>query len=266
MESTVGSLMEMNIKSLVQLPVIAIIFGGLLLSACEEEGQNITKNDVSVEEHNNTKENVIENGKETDKKPSESHENEVKRDAGGYIINQKIPKKEHYVDGILIANKVYPMPQSFQPGENKEARNAFNKLNAKAKKAGYEFDAFSTYRSYDRQKELYDSYVARDGQQVADTYSARPGFSEHQTGLAFDIGEVGKTEDYADDHFGKTKAGDWLASHAHEFGFIMRYPEGKNEITGYKHESWHFRYVGKEVATKIYKEKSTLEEYLGVKG
>lgn len=256
----------MNKKSLVQLPIIAIISGVLVLSACGNEGQNITKNDEPTEEQNDNKTDSANTGKETSENTSDSPTSEMKRDAGGYIINQKMPTKEHYVDGILIANKVYPMPQSFKPGENNEAREAFNKLNSKAKKAGYEFDAFSTYRSFDRQKELYDSYVARDGQKLADTYSARPGFSEHQTGLAFDIGEVGNTEDYADDHFGETKAGDWLAAHAHEFGFIMRYPEGKQKITGYKHEAWHFRYVGKEIATKIYKEKSTLEEYLGVKG
>lgn len=266
MESIIGSLIKMNKKSLVRLPIIAIICGGLLLASCENEGQNITKNDMPSEQQNNTKTDVIENGNETDENTSERPTSEVKRDAGGYIINQEMPKKEHYVNGILIANKVYPMPQSFKPGENKEARNAFNKLNSKAKKEGFEFDAFSTYRSYDRQKELYDSYVERDGQKAADTYSARPGFSEHQTGLAFDMGEVGKTEDYADDHFGKTEAGNWLAAHAHEFGFIMRYPEGKQKVTGYKHEAWHFRYVGKEIATKIYKEKSTLEEYLDVKG
>lgn len=266
MESIIGSMMKMNKKSLLQLPVLSIISVGLLLSACGNEGQNITKNDDPIEQQNNTKINSDETGKESAESTSEGDSKEVKRDAGGYIINQKMPKKEHYVNGVLIANKVYPMPQNFKPGESKEAREAFNKLNSKAKKAGFEFDAFSTYRSFDRQKELYDSYVARDGQKQADTYSARPGFSEHQTGLAFDIGEVGKTEDYADDHFGKTEAGNWLAAHAHEFGFIIRYPEGKQEITGYKHESWHFRYVGKDIAKKIYKEKSTLEEYLNVKG
>lgn len=256
----------MNKKTFIRFPIVMLMGGSLILSGCNDDGQNITKN-TDVEEHqNNTKTNGESPGNKNESKTSEKSEKAVKRDAGGYVINQKIPKKEHYVNGILIANKMYPMPESFTPGESKEARAAFNKLNEKAKAAGYEFDAFSTYRSYERQVELYNNYVARDGQEAADTYSARPGFSEHQTGLAFDIGEVGNAADYADDRFGETEAGKWLAAHAHEFGFIMRYPEGKNEITGYKYESWHFRYVGKDIATKIYKENSTLEEYLQVKG
>lgn len=256
----------MNKKSLLQFPIAVLIGGSLILSACGEEEQNITKKAVEEQHQNNTKTDENTNGNKNEENKSNEKSEKVKRDAGGYVINQKMPKKEHYVNGILIANKMYPMPQSFAPGESVEAREAFNKLNAEAKKAGYEFDAFSTYRSYDRQVELYNNYVSRDGQEAADTYSARPGFSEHQTGLAFDIGEVGNSADYADDRFGETEAGKWLALHAHEFGFIMRYPEGKKEITGYKYESWHFRYVGVDIATEIYKNNSTLEEYLNVEG
>lgn len=222
-----------------------LLSSSMILSACSEQKEQPQKETVTQKA---------------------TEEKEEKRDTGGYIIGQKTPEKEHYVNGILIANKVYPMPQNFTPGESKEAREAFEQLNSAAKKAGYTFDAFSTYRSYDRQKVLYDGYVNRDGKEAADTYSARPGFSEHQTGLAFDIGEVGKSEDYADDRFGETAAGKWLAKNAHKYGFIMRYPKGKEKITGYKYESWHFRYVGKKIATEIYENNSTLEEYLNVKG
>lgn len=258
--------------------MVMLIGGSLILSGCNDDGQNITKNNDTEEHQNNTKtenettgnkeesKTTVEEKTKKDETSSKQKTEKIKRDAGGYVINQKMPKKEHYVNGILIANKMFPMPQSFAPGESKEARAAFEKLNEKAKTVGYEFDAFSTYRSYDRQVELYNNYVARDGQEAADTYSARPGFSEHQTGLAFDIGEVGNSADYADDHFGETDAGKWLAAHAHEFGFIMRYPQGKKDVTGYKYESWHFRYVGKDIATKIYKDNSTLEEYLNVEG
>lgn len=227
-----------------------LLSSSILLAACSEQ----------KEQSNEPKK------EQTSQQTTNTEKEQEKRDAGGYIINQKTPEKEHYVKGILIANKIYPMPQNFAPGESKEARKAFEQLNKAAKKAGYTFDAFSTYRSYDRQKVLYDGYVKRDGKEAADTYSARPGFSEHQTGLAFDIGEVGKPGDYADDRFGETEAGKWLAKNAHKYGFIMRYPKGKEKVTGYKHESWHFRYVGEKIATEIYENNSTLEEYLGAKG
>lgn len=244
-----------------------MLSASLLLVACGEKEQNITKNTEPAEHQNNTKNTEEKNSTLSEQKEtSEEKKVNEERDAGGYFVKQQAVDKEHYEKGILIANKVYPMPQSFKPGENKEAREAFNEMNVEAIKAGYELDAFSTYRSYDRQVELYNNYVARDGKVAADTYSARPGFSEHQTGLAFDIGEVGNSADYADDRFGETEAGKWLAAHAHEYGFIMRYPQGKAKITGYKYESWHFRYVGKKIATEIYKENSTLEEYLGIKG
>ncbi|MEG0486259.1 MAG: M15 family metallopeptidase, partial [Oscillospiraceae bacterium] len=102
------------------------------------------------------------------------------------------------------------------------------------------------------------------GVEAADRYSARPGYSEHQTGLTYDIGEKGKEDVWLTEAFGETPAGKWVAEHAHEYGFIMRYPKGKEEITGYMYESWHFRYVGVDIATEIYKRQGTLEEYLGI--
>ncbi len=185
-------------------------------------------------------------------------------DENGYIKNQTLPKEPTYINGILIASKRYPMPADFAPGEQPEAKEAKDKMLADAKKAGFILDAFSGYRSYDYQKTLYENYVARDGQDAADRYSARPGYSEHQTGLVYDIGEVGKESLWLTETFGETEAGRWLRDHAHHYGFIMRYPQGKEDITGYMYESWHFRYVGVEVATTIFEQQSTLEEYLGV--
>ena len=112
---------------------------------------------------------------------------------------------------------------------------------------GFNLTAFSTYRSFEYQTGLYQRYADRDGAEEADRYSARPGYSEHQTGLAFDIGEVNNEQDWASVRFGDTEAGKWIAANAHRFGFIMRYPEGKEAITD-MHESWHFRYVGVEIA------------------
>ncbi|MDS9472162.1 D-alanyl-D-alanine carboxypeptidase family protein [Sporosarcina pasteurii] len=181
-----------------------------------------------------------------------------------YIEGQELPEEPTYIDGVLIANKKYPLPSTYAPGESKEAREAFEEMAAAALLVDYRLVAFSTYRSFEYQTELYKRYVDRDGVEEADRYSARPGYSEHQTGLAFDIGEVNKEQDWASSRFGETDAGKWLAENAHLYGFIMRYPEGKEFITGYMYESWHFRYVGVEIAKDIYENEITLEEYLGI--
>ncbi len=185
-------------------------------------------------------------------------------DKGGYIAGQSLPTEPKYIKGILIASKKYPLPKTYAMGEDKAARAAFEKMAAEAKLTGFNLIAFSTYRSFDYQTTLYDRYVARDGKEAADTYSARPGYSEHQTGLAFDIGEVNFEQHFASASFGETEAGRWVANNAHRFGFVMRYPAGKEQVTGYMHESWHFRYVGTDIATEIYNQKITLEEYLGI--
>jgi len=188
----------------------------------------------------------------------------IRVDAGGYIEGQELPSEPTIIKGILVANKKYPLPSTFALGEDREARTAFNELAAKAALSGFNLTAFSTYRSFDYQAELYERYVNRDGNEAADRYSARPGYSEHQTGLAFDIGEVNFEQHWASSTFGETEAGKWVADNAHLYGFILRYPLGKEEVTGYMHESWHFRYVGIDLAVEIYKEKVTLEEYLGI--
>ena len=182
--------------------------------------------------------------------------------SAGYIEGQPLPAKPTYVNGILIVNKKNPLPQKYAPGENKLARKSFNEMAVVAKKSGIRLTTVSTYRSFDYQTTLYAKYVSRDGKKAADRYSARPGYSEHQTGLAFDIGEVNQGKHWVSNSFGETKAGKWVAENAHRFGFIMRYPKGKDSITGYMHESWHFRYVGKEIAEDIYKRKMSFEEYL----
>ena len=182
----------------------------------------------------------------------------------GYIVGQKPATEPTFVKGVLIVNKKTPLPASYDNGEDSKARTAFEKMAEAAKAEGIELVAFSGYRSYEYQKTLYDRYVNRDGKEAADRYSARPGYSEHQTGLAFDIGEKGKEDLWLTSAFGETKAGQWLAQNSHKFGFILRYPKGKEQITGFMHESWHFRYLEGDLATKIYEAGVTLEEYLGI--
>lgn len=188
----------------------------------------------------------------------------IQVDAGGYAVTQGEVTEPSYINGVLVANKKYPLPKTYNPGEDPTAKQAMDTLILAAKQAGYSIVAFSSFRSYEYQKGLYDKYVARDGQVNADRYSARPGHSEHQTGLAFDVGEVGREDLWLTSEFGETPAGQWLVANAHHYGFILRYPKGKEAITGFMYESWHFRYLGVELATKVYESGLTLEEYLGI--
>lgn len=162
-----------------------------------------------------------------------------------------------YIQGVLIANKSYSLPADFNPGLDPTCQNQFYKLQSDAAAQGLNIWLSSGFRSYDYQNQIYNNYVARDGQAAADTYSARPGHSEHQSGLAIDVNQI-------DDSFIGTPEAIWLENHCHEYGFILRYPQGKQDITGYKYESWHIRYVGTDMSYPIHDSGLTLEEYFGI--
>jgi len=183
---------------------------------------------------------------------------------------------------LVVANKKYALPIGYRPPDltvpkvrfsyagtleqsylrASAARGLEAMFNA-ADKDGIELFAVSGFRSGERQKTLYDGYVARDGQKAADTYSARPGHSEHQTGLAMDISarSVGNGLTQA---LGNTKEGKWIAANAPKYGFILRYGPGMQARTGYMYEPWHIRYVGVGPAQTITNNGQTLEEYLKV--
>lgn len=166
----------------------------------------------------------------------------------------------YYVNGILIANKTYALPSSYAPGGLLNPfMNAFNSMQTDAATQGIVLSIISGYRSYSKQNNLYNNYANKDGKALADTYSARPGHSEHQTGLAADITSL-------DQNFINTPEGQWLNNNCYKYGFIIRYPKGKENITGYMYEPWHIRYVGVEVATILYNGGNwiSLEEYLGI--
>ena len=162
-----------------------------------------------------------------------------------------------YVDGILIANKSYSLPSTYAPEMDATTIQQFNLLSKAAANEGLNIYFSSGYRSYSQQDTIYNNYVSWHGQAKADTFSARAGHSEHQTGLAIDVNTI-------DDSFAGTPEAVWLENHAHEYGFIIRYPKGKESITGYKYEPWHIRYLGVEKATDVYNSGLTLEEYLGI--
>ena len=164
-----------------------------------------------------------------------------------------------YIDGYLIANKTYSLPEGYGNGLTSETQAAFNQMAAAARADGLNLYIVSGFRSYSYQKNLYNNYAARDGVAAADTYSARAGHSEHQSGLAFDLNSVS-------DGFAGTPEGIWLANNCYKFGFILRYPKGKTNETGYIYEPWHFRYIGVDLATKLYNGGNwiTMEDYFGI--
>jgi D-alanyl-D-alanine carboxypeptidase len=178
-----------------------------------------------------------------------------------------------YVDGVLIANKTYSLPSTFIPTNpevpvtearsttslDKDLMTAWRKLQSAASASGLNIYISSGYRSYQYQVQVYNNYVAKDGKAQADTYSSRPGNSEHQTGLCFDLNSI-------DDSFANTAEGKWVNDNCYKYGFCIRFPKGKDAYTGYQYESWHLRYVGVELATKLYNNGDwlSLEEYFGI--
>ncbi|WP_339205447.1 M15 family metallopeptidase [Paenibacillus sp. FSL K6-3182] len=182
-------------------------------------------------------------------------------------------------DIAVLVNKQHKLPEEYNPTDlvypdvrfifaekiekrlmRQDAATALEKLFAAAEEDNIQLAGVSAYRSHKTQTTLFDRYVKRDGLEKARTYSALPGTSEHETGLAIDVsGSDGKCA--AADCFADTKEAQWLEKYAHEYGFIIRYLEGKEKITGYQYEPWHLRYVGVDVATEMAKSGEVLEEY-----
>ncbi|MDD2190044.1 MAG: M15 family metallopeptidase [Eubacteriales bacterium] len=180
---------------------------------------------------------------------------------------------------LILVNKENAIPEDYKPDDLKaikyfvkdrsagsrymraEATDAFHKMVEKAAEENIEIRMTTAYRSYDFQKLLYENYVANEGQEAADTFSAKPGQSEHQTGLAADVSSLSVDYELSDD-YGNMAEGKWLAENADQFGFIIRFPKGKEHITGYRYEPWHIRYVGIPAAKEIREHDLTLEEFL----
>jgi zinc D-Ala-D-Ala carboxypeptidase len=171
-----------------------------------------------------------------------------------------------------VINKKHQLPTDYVPSDltiingsrlRSDAAVNLKNLIAGAKSAGISLLLVSGYRSYNDQVAVYNGYVAKDGQAQADTYSARPGFSEHQTGLVADMGSEDGTCTLQE-CFAQTAAGQWLAANAQNYGFIIRYPANKDSITGYQYEPWHLRYLGVDTAKAVAVSGLTLDEYYGV--
>ncbi len=171
-----------------------------------------------------------------------------------------------YIDGVLLVNKEHSLPATFAPMLEQVCYDQFTALSTAASKEGLSIYIGSSYRSYKDQETIYNNYIEEEKKkgnteeqavEIVDTYSARAGYSEHQSGLCIDVNTINNA-------FGYTQESAWLSEHAHEYGFIIRYPLGKENITGYQYEPWHIRYVGSKIARKIYRSGQCLEEYLGV--
>ncbi len=257
--------------------ILSALICSVLTASCEykAETSSVTMTDISesvsaeitqdilYEESHNAEESVYE---ESETSLSEESVQPLPPDAQEVGVTQKGYKIISvngviYINGTLIVNKTYPLPKDYSPnGITPETEEAYRQLCEAAKNDGVTIFTENDYRSYELQEMLYTTFCNRDGKEQADRYSARPGHSEHQSGMAIDVNKAGSS-------FTGTKEAVWLKNNCAEYGFIIRYPEGKESVTGYMYESWHIRYVGKELAQKLYLgngEFTTLEEYFGI--
>lgn len=190
------------------------------------------------------------------------------------LSNNDIEILEDDIETLILVNKHNPLDNNYEPSDLREpnipfvkdsileerqmrevASNAIEELFNQAKVEGIDFLATSAYRSFNTQNNIYLSRVETKGKEYADKYVALPGKSEHQTGLSIDV--TNERRNFTK----RSKEAKWLANNAYKFGFILRYPEGKEYITGIAYEPWHIRYVGKSIAKEIFESEITLEEY-----
>ncbi|PKR78255.1 hypothetical protein CEY16_00410 [Halalkalibacillus sediminis] len=220
-------------------------------------------------ESNDEQANNDQSNNESQNENNQGDDSDVTVVSNPSAIDVVVNKRRKLPDGYTPPNLTEPNvrfsfdEQNMKRNMRPVAANALEELFAGANKAGVDLFAVSGYRSYDRQVAVFNSHVESKGREEAEKVSAIPGHSEHQTGLAMDVTSqaVGF---YLTTDFESTTEGQWVAENAHKYGFIIRYPKGKSEITGYSFEPWHLRYIGKDLATKIHESGLTVEEYLGL--
>ena len=257
----------------------------VLMSGCQAIEFNFINKEDTIENQSLSSENENNNGSQNSSEEGQAENlltlpaqyfNQIEEVDGEKVI-------QNYENTLVLVNKIYSLPDSYIPSDlvrpnvnfsfgdaevekallRQEAAVALEKLFLAAENDGIELFAISGYRSYNRQIEVFNAEVSMKGLEKAAEAVANPGQSEHQTGLAMDISSRSVNLDLTQD-FENTIEGQWLAANAHEYGFILRYPKGKEDITGFKYEPWHFRYVGKDFARTIYEKDLTLEEYFNI--
>lgn len=255
---------------------LLLVFSFFLFVGCDHQ------NDTKINDDSKPKNEMNEDEKqdlaeaEMDEVETEAPVKETQQDAKQDDTKQVAANPASIA---VLVNKQYALPENYHPNDlvypdvpflfeekiekrmmRSEAASALGNLFTGAKKEGIHLAGVSAYRSHATQKSLFDRYVQKDGMEKAKRYSAVPGHSEHETGLAIDVsGSDGRCA--VEDCFADTEEATWLANHAWEYGFIIRYPQGKEEITGYQYEPWHLRYVGIDIAKEIQQSGKTLEEY-----
>lgn len=249
----------------------------LLLAACNDENQEDemdkeetetpkTSEEVEEETEEKTEEEVVEEDEEEQLQHVQISEEDLFYDPHIYrLVDKNNALAQDYVPSDLVNVDVRVVNENGANQLRQIASQALSNLFAAADNDGITLYADSGYRSYDTQAGLYNSYVERSGEAEANRYSAQPGHSEHQTGLTMDV-----TSESANfqllQSFGDTEEGIWVEENAHRYGFIISYPEGTEEITGYMYEPWHLRFLGISLATEVYESGLTYQEYLMERG
>ncbi|MGI8317058.1 M15 family metallopeptidase [Halobacillus mangrovi] len=275
-------------KYMVMVAVLSLSLSACSLGA-DQEGPNASESSSTSKKEVEEKAEPTFNPDEPESENSDSDHQQNNSNESQEQSNANMEEKTQ--DGLtvvadpqnvqVVVNKQRKLPDGYIPPDltvpdvpfyfdedlpkkqmRKEAAKQLEQLFAGAKKAEVELVAASGYRSYERQKRIFQGYVEEHGEKKANTFSAKPGTSEHQTGLAMDVTSA-KMSFQLDQSFRQTEEGEWLANHAHEYGFIIRYPKGKDAITGYTYEPWHLRYVGKDISSEIHNQSLTLEEFFG---
>lgn len=253
--------------------ILIILVLSLVISACSQQDDSVTEEPANNNETEETMANTEDSTNENETEDEEEEGTSNLRNEIDYTTPDSIQ---------VLVNKDHPLPSNYEPTDlvvpdvrfpfeeddpkkqlRKEAADALEELFIAAEEDGHYLFALSGYRSYDRQEVIFASNVNQHGEEHANTFSARAGESEHQTGLVMDISSEAVGFRLVVE-FGDTPEGKWVAENAHLFGFIIRYPEGKEEITKYQYEPWHLRYVGVDVATEVFESGETYEEYLGI--
>lgn len=238
---------------------------GLNLTGCQRKidlNENINAYSSKNSENTNLKEdksNTTNSSKENESTEETNLSSNLESAYALYIENEK----PLYLNGILVVNKTFGLPRNYASSLQPEVIDAYNLMKADAQKDGIILNIRSGFRDTDTQEALFNTYVQRDGIEKANRYSAKPGHSEHETGLAIDITDEHNNRSIGD-WFNETEQAKWLYENAYKYGFILRYPKGKEHITGYKYESWHYRYVGIEHSKNFAMNDLTLEEYLQI--
>lgn len=259
----------------------------ILLSGCSQFDSYLKKIPFINDSDQNGSEQVAEKKQiQNNVIQKQSSDNDWTLEAGYFNQIEQVAGKcviQNPLNILALVNKQFALPDGYEPNDlirpnvsfsygnqdieksylRKEAASALETMFKDAKDSGINLNAVSGYRSYQRQEVLFDAEVGRVGREQAVQAVAVPGNSEHQTGLAMDISSD-SVNNTLTEQFESTVEGQWLKDNAHRYGFILRYPKGKETITGYQYEPWHFRFVGEKTAKLIYKKDLTLEEYFNV--